>query len=665
MVNTRSRTQNNKIESCEREERKRNLQALRKIDAISNFVNTISKTSKNKTSNATHMDMKHATKKKATIWLQTSPIYIADGEKSLHPSFPLRPRGIFCYYCESNQGNLLCCEANSCPTKFHDECTRSCEGDGYTRVHMERNKKLYCPRHHCTACFTDHNRVRCYSGKLVTCSQCELAWHMDENFSCIPGGCIPDAKGEIICPRHTIFKDSPNLHTLYCADCQQSSNGGVYGDLIKCKTCFRSVHFKCLKDSMLPNLLNPIEDTKNFRETVICNWCRTHDFTRYNEYAMARLSQNKWYPCKIVRNEVYPVQNDPRLGAVGYAVVNWLLYQGKTNSYNLISHNRIITMSPNDWFFVVEGPRSIPSLLIEWEKAQAEVLANLDRPPKEGQHDKSLSNGEKFKSIKNNRNTLQVLKQRQNNTENTVPECQCNSKDPQRCGPSSTCLNRELSQECPKGCLNCNNRQISEGKAVPVEIKYFAGKGYGAVCKEPVSKGTFIGEYVGEIIDKNEADRRIKRIAGLNSREAQYYIMELNGNRAIDAMYYGNEMRFVNHSCQPNCRSQIVASDFGNKHLALVALRDIEKDEELTFDYNMYSKNSIVPKSTCRCGSANCTGFLSATVKKQDDDLQSEKKKLKDNKGKGKNQIPKKTLAIKPVIKKKVISRHNNLNTNT
>ena len=64
MVNTRSRTQNNKIESCEREERKRNLQALCKIDAISNFVNTISKTSKNKTSNATHMDMKHATKKK-------------------------------------------------------------------------------------------------------------------------------------------------------------------------------------------------------------------------------------------------------------------------------------------------------------------------------------------------------------------------------------------------------------------------------------------------------------------------------------------------------------------------------------------------------------------------------------------------------------------------
>lgn len=82
-----------------------------------------------------------------------------------------------------------------------------------------------------------------------------------------------------------------------------------------------------------------------------------------------------------------------------------------------------------------------------------------------------------------------------------------------------------------------------------------------------------MGEYIGEIISHAEKERRIERIARLRSIEAQYYIMDLDGQRAIDAHYYGNNMRYVNHSCQPNCTIQLITvSDFFKKSLEIESI---------------------------------------------------------------------------------------------
>lgn len=48
---------------------------------------------------------------------------------------------------------------------------------------------------------------------------------------------------------------------------------------------------------------------------------------------------------------------------------------------------------------------------------------------------------------------------------------------------------------------------------------------------------------MGEIIENDEREKRMDRIAALQSNEAQYYMMELDEKRAIDAQYYGNDMR--------------------------------------------------------------------------------------------------------------------------
>jgi uncharacterized protein len=66
------------------------------------------------------------------------------------------------------------------------------------------------------------------------------------------------------------------------------------------------------------------------------------------------------------------------------------------------------------------------------------------------------------------------------------------------------------------------------------------------------------------------------------------------------------EPDFINHSCDPNCgfKGQIF----------LVAMRDIRKDEEITFDYAMVVSESqgsaVVFEMDCACGSPLCRGSI-------------------------------------------------------
>lgn len=76
--------------------------------------------------------------------------------------------------------------------------------------------------------------------------------------------------------------------------------------------------------------------------------------------------------------------------------------------------------------------------------------------------------------------------------------------------------------------------------------------------------------------------------------------------------------RFINHSCDPNLRIFARVGDHADKHLhdlALFALRDIPKGEELTFDYVSRGDDVEEPEdptnmTPCLCGSANCRKYL-------------------------------------------------------
>lgn len=66
--------------------------------------------------------------------------------------------------------------------------------------------------------------------------------------------------------------------------------------------------------------------------------------------------------------------------------------------------------------------------------------------------------------------------------------------------------------------------------------------------------GSFVDEYVGEVIDQHEMIKRMKTKLYMNNN----YMVQLKHDEIIDATRKGNITRFINHSCEPNCVAEKV-----------------------------------------------------------------------------------------------------------
>lgn len=66
--------------------------------------------------------------------------------------------------------------------------------------------------------------------------------------------------------------------------------------------------------------------------------------------------------------------------------------------------------------------------------------------------------------------------------------------------------------------------------------------------------GSFVDEYMGEVIDQHEMIKRMKTKLYMNNN----YMVQLKHDEIIDATRKGNITRFINHSCDPNCVAEKV-----------------------------------------------------------------------------------------------------------
>lgn len=148
----------------------------------------------------------------------------------------------------------------------------------------------------------------------------------------------------------------------------------------------------------------------------------------------------------------------------------------------------------------------------------------------------------------------------------------------------------------------CRNRVLQHGITVRLQVFRAFGMGWGVRPLSDIPKGTFVCEYVGEIISDSEAEtREDSYLFDLDNKEGETF--------CIDANKFGNIARFINHSCSPNLVPVKVFAehqDLRFPHIALFANRDIQKGEELGFDYGEKFWVIKHKQFTCHCGSEKC-----------------------------------------------------------
>ncbi|XP_018331423.1 probable histone-lysine N-methyltransferase set-23 [Agrilus planipennis] len=143
-------------------------------------------------------------------------------------------------------------------------------------------------------------------------------------------------------------------------------------------------------------------------------------------------------------------------------------------------------------------------------------------------------------------------------------------------------------------------------------------KGLGLFTLEDIPSGRFVCEYAGEIIDETEAKRRFRCNTEQNKMNYIFCILEHFGAKTIktyiDPTVFGNIGRYINHSCSPNCLLVPVRVNSSVPKLCIFTQREINKNEEITYDYGMdratSSNDPEVKLKRCLCGAENCRKFI-------------------------------------------------------
>uniref|UniRef100_A0A671Y599 Euchromatic histone-lysine N-methyltransferase 1b n=1 Tax=Sparus aurata TaxID=8175 RepID=A0A671Y599_SPAAU len=178
--------------------------------------------------------------------------------------------------------------------------------------------------------------------------------------------------------------------------------------------------------------------------------------------------------------------------------------------------------------------------------------------------------------------------------------------------------------ECNHACScwrTCKNRVVQNGLRTKLQLFRTSKKGWGVRTLQDIPQGTFVCEYVGEIISEAEAEMRQNDayLFSLDDKPQDLY--------CIDARFYGNISRFLNHMCDPNlfaCRVFTTHQDLRFPHIAFFASESIMAGEELGFDYGDHFWEVKSKLFSCECGSSKCKYSSAAMASLQADSTPEE-----------------------------------------
>lgn len=142
-----------------------------------------------------------------------------------------------------------------------------------------------------------------------------------------------------------------------------------------------------------------------------------------------------------------------------------------------------------------------------------------------------------------------------------------------------------------------------------LEIRHSKIDSEGCYTTAPIKKGDFVAEYTGRRLTIKQAD-------ALYEKHPRTYLFGLtDGKHVIDGE---GVAAFINHSCDPNCEVDEI-----DGRVLITAIRHIDADEEITYDYNLYD-GDLDDESPCFCKSKNCRGSMYS-----EEELERRKKALR------------------------------------
>jgi SET domain-containing protein len=138
------------------------------------------------------------------------------------------------------------------------------------------------------------------------------------------------------------------------------------------------------------------------------------------------------------------------------------------------------------------------------------------------------------------------------------------------------------------------------------EVRRSRIAGLGVFATRTIRRGTRIGEYTGEYVTEEEVNRRYDDDT---AARAATFLFQVSDELYIDAEREGGDLRYVNHSCDPNCETEVDGT-----RVVIRAIKTIPAGAELTYDYALELEEEPLPSwerlYACRCGAATCRGTM-------------------------------------------------------
>jgi len=197
-----------------------------------------------------------------------------------------------------------------------------------------------------------------------------------------------------------------------------------------------------------------------------------------------------------------------------------------------------------------------------------------------------------------------------------------------------------------------SSRKMPTLSPQPFELRPSSIQGRGAFATRAIRKGARIIEYLGERISQAVADERYD---DTKMSRHHTFLFNVDEDTVIDAAREGNDARFINHSCAPNCQAFLE----GNR-IFIYALRDIAVGEELSYDYSYDRTEDMGPEEealyVCRCGASTCRGTILAPLDKKDEEEAAAKKKKTRAKSKSKSKSKARSTSKEPTARERKVA---------